>query len=84
METKDITFIIVTFHSDNVIFECLKSLPKDSNIKIESGCLLVSVRKGSQKININDKLFSYKTNDKNEFQITPNKKTRKTSILWGS
>ena len=30
METKDITFIIVTFHSDNVIFECLKSLPKDS------------------------------------------------------
>ena len=30
METKDITFIIVTFHSDNVIFECLNSLPKDS------------------------------------------------------
>ncbi len=30
METKDITFIIVTFHSDNVIFECLNSLPNDS------------------------------------------------------
>ena len=30
METKDITFIIVTFHSENVIFECLDSLPNDS------------------------------------------------------
>ena len=60
------------------------SLPKDSNIKIESGGLLVSGPKGSQKININDKLFSSKTNDKNEFQITPNKKTKNTSILWGT
>jgi len=30
MKTKDITFIIVTFHSDNVIFDCLSSLPNDS------------------------------------------------------
>jgi len=30
MKTKDITFIIVTFHSDNVIFDCLNSLPNDS------------------------------------------------------
>ena len=29
MKTKDITFIIVTFHSDNVIFDCLNSLPND-------------------------------------------------------
>ena len=60
------------------------SLPKDSNIKIENGGLLVSGPKGSQKMNINDKLFSSKTNDKNEFQITPNKKTKNTSILWGT
>ena len=60
------------------------SLPKDSNIKIESWGLLVSGPKGSQKININDKLFSSKTNDKNEFQIMPNKKTKNTSILWGT
>ena len=59
-------------------------LPKDSNIKIESGGLLVSGPKGSQKININDKLFSSKTNDRNEFQITPNKKTKNISILWGT
>ena len=30
METKDITFIIVTFHSEDVIFGCLDSLPNDS------------------------------------------------------
>ena len=40
--------------------------------------------KGSQKINFNNKLFSSKTNDKNEFQIMPNKKTKNTSILWGT
>ena len=60
------------------------ALPKDSNIKVESGGLLISGPKGSQKININDKLFSSKTNDKNEFQIIPNKKTKNTSILWGT
>ena len=31
METKDITFVIVTFHSEKVIFDCLDLLPEDSN-----------------------------------------------------
>ena len=30
METKDITFVIVTFHSEKVIFDCLNLLPEDS------------------------------------------------------
>ncbi len=30
METKDITFVIVTFHSEKVIFDCLDLLPEDS------------------------------------------------------
>ena len=30
MKTKEITFVIVTFHSEDVIFECLDSLPHDS------------------------------------------------------
>ena len=57
---------------------------KTQILKLRSGGLLVSGPKGSQKINFNDKLFSSKTNDKNEFQITPNKKTKNTSILWGT
>ena len=30
METKDITFVIVTFNSEEVIFNCIDLLPKDS------------------------------------------------------
>ena len=30
LNTKDITFIIVTFKSDKVINDCLNTLPKDS------------------------------------------------------
>ena len=59
-------------------------LPKDSNIKLDNGSLLVSGPKGSKKIEFNEKLFSSKTNDKNEFQILPNKKTKDISIMWGT
>jgi len=59
-------------------------LPKDSTIKVESGSLLVSGPKGSKKIEFNERLFSSKVNDKNEFQILPNKKTKNTSVLWGT
>jgi len=59
-------------------------LPKDSNIKVEKGSLLVSGPKGSKKIEFNEKLFSSKLNDKNEFQILPTKKTKNISIMWGT
>ena len=60
-------------------------LPKDSTIKVESGNLLVSGPKGSKKVQFNDKLFSSKVNEKNEFQIIPNnKKAKNISVLWGT
>ena len=59
-------------------------LPKDSTIKVDGNNLLVSGPKGSKSIQFNEKLFSTKINDKNEFQITPNKKTKNISILWGT
>tara|TARA_B100002051_G_scaffold264669_1_gene289783 strand:+ start:2243 stop:2788 length:546 start_codon:yes stop_codon:yes gene_type:complete len=61
-------------------------LPKDSSIKIEKGLITVTGPKGSKQLNINDKIFSSKLNEKNEFQITPlNKKIdKKTSIMWGT
>ena len=49
MNTKDITFIIVTFHSDNVIFDCLNSLPNDSK-KI--------VVENSQNLNLKNIIFA--------------------------
>ena len=59
-------------------------LPKESTIKVDGGTLLVSGPKGSKNIPFNEKLFSTKINEKNEFQILPNKKTKNTSILWGT
>ena len=62
------------------------SIPKESSIKIEGGVLTISGPKGSKKLTINDKIFSSKVNDKNEFQILPlNKKVdKKTSVMWGT
>ena len=61
-------------------------VPKDSSIKIEGADLTISGPKGTKKLTINDKIFSSKLNEKNEFQILPlNKKIdKKTSIMWGT
>ena len=59
-------------------------LPKDSSVKVEGDSLLVSGPKGSQKILFNQKIFSSKLNEKNEFQILPIKKDKKTSLMWGT
>tara|TARA_Y100001970_G_scaffold240594_1_gene303450 strand:+ start:316 stop:855 length:540 start_codon:yes stop_codon:yes gene_type:complete len=59
-------------------------LPKDSTLKVDGGSLLISGPKGSKKIEFNDKVFASKINEKNEFQITPIKKTKNVSVLWGT
>ena len=45
---------------------------------------MVKGPKGSKTVEFNEKLFSSKVNDKNEFQILPNKKTKNISVLWGT
>ncbi len=59
-------------------------LPKDSSIKVDGNILSVTGPKGTQKLSFNDKIFSSKTNDKNEFQIQPKNKDKKTSLMWGT
>ena len=59
-------------------------IPKDSTVKVEGDSLLVSGPKGSQKILFNQKIFSSKVNEKNEFQILPIKKDKRTSLMWGT
>ena len=61
-------------------------LPKDSTIKVEKDCIVVSGPKGSTKLTVNEKVFSSSVNEKNEFQILPLNKNvdKKTSILWGT
>ncbi len=61
-------------------------VPKESSIKIDGGNLTITGPKGTKTLSINDKIFSSKLNEKNEFQILPlNKKIdKKTSIMWGT
>jgi large subunit ribosomal protein L6 len=62
-------------------------IPKESTIKVENGTIIVSGPKGSHKLTINDKIFSSKLNEKNEFEILPMDKKnidKKTSIMWGT
>ena len=59
-------------------------LPKDSTIKIDGGNLLISGPKGSKTVSFNEKMFTSKVNEKNEFEILPIKKTKNISVLWGT
>ena len=61
-------------------------VPKESSVKIEGSNLTITGTKGSKILTINDKIFSSKLNDKNEFQILPldKKIDKKTSIMWGT
>ena len=59
-------------------------LPKDSTVKVDSGSLLVSGPKGTQKLIFNEKMFSSKINEKNEFEISPKNKDKKSSLMWGT
>ena len=62
------------------------SIPKESSIKIEGSNLTISGPMGTKKLNINDKIFSSKLENENEFQIKPleNNIDKKTSIMWGT
>ena len=61
-------------------------VPKESSVKIEGSNLTIKGPQGTKSLTINDKIFSSKINEKNEFQIIPliKKIDKKTSILWGT
>ena len=59
-------------------------LPKESTVKVEGNSLLVTGPKGTQKLAFNDKMFSSKVNEKNEFVILPITKDKKASLMWGT
>ncbi len=61
-------------------------LPSGTSIKVEGDKITISGAKGSKELYINEKLFSSKVNEKNEFSISPiNTPTdHKTQLLWGT
>ncbi len=62
------------------------SLPKESSVKIEGSNLIITGPKGTKKLTINDKIFSSKVDENNQFLIKPlsDKTDKKTMILWGT
>ena len=60
------------------------SLPKDSKVAVQGNAVTVSGPKGSEKVLFNEKIFSSKVNEKNEFLILPLKKDKSASIMWGT
>tara|TARA_B100000945_G_C20414500_1_gene614425 strand:- start:420 stop:959 length:540 start_codon:yes stop_codon:yes gene_type:complete len=59
-------------------------LPKDSKVAVQGNAVTVTGPKGSEKILFNEKIFSSKVNDKNEFFIAPLKKDKSASVMWGT
>jgi large subunit ribosomal protein L6 len=62
-------------------------IPKDSSVRSENGVIIVTGPKGSKQLTINDKIFSAKVNENNEFNIMPiatKNIDKKTSIMWGT
>ena len=62
------------------------TVPKESSVRIDGANLTITGPKGTKSLTIDDKIFSSKLNEQNEFQILPlNKKIdKKTSIMWGT
>ena len=62
------------------------TIPKDSSVKSENGTITITGPKGSKTLSINDKIFSLKVNEKNEFNIKPLAKDldTRTSVMWGT
>ena len=61
-------------------------MPKDSSVKTENGVITITGPKGSKTLSINDKIFSVKMNEKNEFNIKPLGKNtdKRISVMWGT
>ena len=63
------------------------TIPKDSSVKSENGVITIKGPKGSKQLTVNDKIFSAKVNENNEFNIMPlatKNIDKKTSIMWGT
>ena len=59
-------------------------LPKESKIDIKGNTVIITGPKGTEKVPFDEKFFSSKVNDKNEFQISPLNKSKDISVMWGT
>ena len=60
------------------------TIPKDTQVKLESGKLTLTGPKGSKELTINDKIFTTTISDKKNLILKLINKNEKLNIIWGT
>ena len=60
------------------------TVPKDTQIKLESGRLILTGPKGSKELTLNDKIFTTSIVDDKSLILKLIKKNETSNILWGT
>ena len=59
-------------------------IPKDTNVKIESGKLILTGPKGSKELSINEKIFSASFSEDKQLVLKVIKKNEISNRMWGT
>jgi large subunit ribosomal protein L6 len=59
-------------------------IPKDTNVKIESGKLILTGPKGSKELSINEKIFSASFSEDKQLVLKVIKKNEVSNRMWGT
>jgi len=60
------------------------SIPKDTNVKVENGKLILTGPKGSKELTINEKIFSATVSEDNNLILKVIKKNESSNMIWGT
>ena len=60
------------------------AIPKDANVKVESGKLILSGPKGSKELSVNDKIFTTTISKDNNLVLKLIKKNETAKTMWGT
>ena len=59
-------------------------IPKDTNVKLESGRLIITGPKGSKELTLNDKIFTATIADDKNLILKLIKKNESLNMIWGT
>ena len=59
-------------------------IPKDANVKVETGKLILTGPKGSKELTLNEKIFSATVSEDKNLIIKLIKKNESTNMMWGT
>ena len=59
-------------------------IPKETNVKVENGKIILTGPKGSKELSINDKIFSTSISKDNSLLVKLIAKNEKSKIMWGT